>query len=67
MSRKRNRGWFQRGDGETRRHTLTKEERQRGYRAAREKIQDLYGIDAFFWFLNRVRESYTLKNKGKKR
>jgi hypothetical protein len=67
MKPRRNRGWFKRGDGETRRHALTKEERQRGYRNARQKIQDLYGIDAFFWFLNRVRESYTLKDKRKKR
>lgn len=66
-NRRRNPGWFKAGKDARRRRGFTKAECQRGYLAAREKIQDQYGIDAYFWFLNRVRESYTHKTKRSKR
>lgn len=67
MNQPHNRGWFKRGADARRRRGFTLEECRRGYRAARDKIQDCYGIDAYFWFLNRVRESYTIKLKRSKR
>lgn len=66
-SPRRNPGWFKPGMDARRRRGFTKAECQRGYRAAREKIQDQWGIDAYFWFLNRVRESYTNKKNRSKR
>jgi hypothetical protein len=63
-TRGRNRGWFKKGFDPRRRRGFSREECQKGYRAAKAKM-DERSPDASAWFFRLVRTFYRRKRRSR--